>query len=326
MTINNEPQSIITGESVEKFLAHHGVKGMKWGVRKDKGHEGERAKTKTIAKLDKKYDKSLRGIQGYVKVNNAVADRINPRLDILNAKPEYKVDMTLPANSKVHAKYIAEYQEHLKKSLEEAMGDLGTNASGTQRVHLKVVGEGLDASWEAYTENIKHADAQNKFRIKPKFNKFGQIVDQTITELDDGMTHNDGVNDFLAHYGVKGMKWGVRRDRHATVKVSTNVRPGRRVGTSGGTGQKASPDAVRAAVYKQKAKQSTTDALSNKELKALLNRMQMEQQYQQLIPKTKPQKARQFVSSLLLGTGKQQASRVVNTYAAQQVDSLLKKT
>jgi hypothetical protein len=32
------------------------------------------------------------------------------------------------------------------------------------------------------------------------------------------------VEDFLEHYGVKGMKWGVRRNRSAASKLSTNAR------------------------------------------------------------------------------------------------------
>jgi hypothetical protein len=29
-----------------EFLEHHGVRGMKWGIRKDRGHHGERATDK----------------------------------------------------------------------------------------------------------------------------------------------------------------------------------------------------------------------------------------------------------------------------------------
>lgn len=130
------------------------------------------------------------------------------------------------------------------------------------------------------------------------------------------------LDDFLEHYGVKGMKWGVRRDRGPAVrtKVRTTQEPGRKVKATGGTGQKAHPDAVRAAVQKQKAKASTTDALSNKELKALINRMQMEQQYNQMRPKTPTEKTLSFVGGLLLNLGKNQTSSVAARVVTMQVN------
>lgn len=196
----------------EEFLAHHGVKGMKWGVRNDKGHEGESAKTKTIKKLDKKYDKSLSGVQGYIKVNNAVASRINPRLDAMNSKPEYQGDLT--KNPKLHKKYINEYRDNLQKSLQEAMDDIGTNASGTQRVHIVMTGEGIDTTFEAYTEAIKHdITSGGRCKIKVTFDKNGKITGQNLVPMDDAMTHSDEDETFLAHYGVPGMKWGVRKAR-----------------------------------------------------------------------------------------------------------------
>lgn len=36
------------------------------------------------------------------------------------------------------------------------------------------------------------------------------------------MTDNEELEAFLAHYGVKGMKWGVRKDRPAGVSAKTN--------------------------------------------------------------------------------------------------------
>lgn len=85
----------------------------------------------------------------------------------------------------------------------------------------------------------------------------------------------------LIHYGKKGMKWGVRNDKPATA-VTIKTRPGKLVKAKGGKRQAASEDAVTAVKLHQTAKKSTTDALSNKELQALVQRMQLEQQFSQL--------------------------------------------
>jgi len=88
----------------------------------------------------------------------------------------------------------------------------------------------------------------------------------------------------LKHHGIKGMKWGVRRPLGPTgrVEVTTITTPGKKVKAEGGSGQPAHEDAVRVATSKQKAKMSTTDSLSTKELQELVNRMNLEQQYSRL--------------------------------------------
>lgn len=311
--------------AVDDVLAHHGVKGMQWGVRKDKGHEGEQASNRKIKRLDKKYDRSLQGIQGFVKVNNAVANRINPKLDVLNAKPEYQVDMTKPEHAELHKKYINEYRGHLEKSLQEAMDDIGTNASGTQRVHLTMDGEGIETTWSGYTEAIKHDSASLQFHVKPKFNVKGQITGQNITPADKAVAHGEHtVSDILEHHGVKGMKWGVRRRSSEPTAVSVIAPAGKRVKTSGGHNHPASEDAKTAAATRQKAKASTTDSLSNHELQALVKRMQLEQQLADLSQK-RQSGAKKFVGKLLGQVGAQQAQRVGNDQAAQRIDSMLKK-
>ena len=82
-TTDEQGQSFAT-----KTLEHFGVKGMKWGVRKDRGHEGERVKTKKLKKLDKKYEREHSGVKGFIKVNNTFADKVNPMFAELSAKPE----------------------------------------------------------------------------------------------------------------------------------------------------------------------------------------------------------------------------------------------
>lgn len=135
------------------------------------------------------------------------------------------------------------------------------------------------------------------------------------------------LDDVLAHYGIKGMKWGVHRTDAqiaAARKVALKETPGKKVRASGGKGLPASVDAKRAAKMRQKAKASTTDALSTDDLKELVNRMNLEQQYARLAPKTPSQKAAKFVSEMISGVGKQQANRVANDFAGQKVGEFLK--
>lgn len=100
------------------------------------------------------------------------------------------------------------------------------------------------------------------------------------------MDRSDGigtVDSLLAHYGVKGMRWGVRRpEGSGPVAVTTRETPGRKVRASGGQGHKPSEDAVRATVLKQRAKKSSVHSLSNKDLQDLVTRMNLEKQYSTL--------------------------------------------
>lgn len=80
------------------------------------------------------------------------------------------------------------------------------------------------------------------------------------------------LEEVLAHHGIKGMKWGVRRGRN----VSANHPP--------------SEDAAKAGAAKTKAKTSGTHSLSNKELQDIVTRMNLEQQYSRLNPKNNPVK------------------------------------
>lgn len=95
--------------------------------------------------------------------------------------------------------------------------------------------------------------------------------------------------DVLAHHGVKGMHWGKRKGDSTGAESPTDVvlktRAGKLVKGSGGKNHPASEDALRVAVTRQKARKSTTDALSTKDLQELVNRMNLEQQYTTLAAK-----------------------------------------
>jgi hypothetical protein len=115
------------------------------------------------------------------------------------------------------------------------------------------------------------------------------------------------IDDVLAHFGVKGMKWGVRKSSGGgSSSAAPKPKP------------KVSEDAAAAKAAKAKAKTHSTDALSNKELQHLVNRMNLEQQYGRL-KKGNPNPGVKFARELLVGVGKQQAIKLANDAVSKQI-------
>lgn len=85
-------------------------------------------------------------------------------------------------------------------------------------------------------------------------------------------TMHEALDEVLAHYGVKGMKWGVRKDSGPQVASPSKE----------GYEKSASPDAKKANKDYATAQLKGTAALSNKDLQGLVNRMNLEQQYSRL--------------------------------------------
>lgn len=138
------------------------------------------------------------------------------------------------------------------------------------------------------------------------------------------MNVSEVVDDILAHHGVKGMRWGVRRK--ATVGSQEVIVSDRRkkIKTSGGEGRPAHPDAVRVRKIGQVGKKSGAKALSDQELRDYANRLNLEQSYKRLSYNDKSA-GQKFVAGLLGQTGKTQAQFVANEIASQQVKKQLAK-
>jgi hypothetical protein len=342
------------------FLAHYGVKGMRWGVRKQDPtapvegsaaralflrparqvlphlttgaklgvlvggagaavSPGVRAQLKEadrqikLQKLDKQWKKQFTKNKRFVDVHNSAADEMDKFLPGHNKK--YKdVDFTKPENKAAYKKYEDEYMKEFSKQYGLAAEKIyGTSPTGRS----KVTYDHDTGLIKITTKNVKHAAEDDNgdeiafflaetddtghiiknYPILPAPDDTEGAVDEIVQSVDLGavLVANLLNGDELEHYGVKGMRWGVRRETEVTTQthVDTGLRRRRtRVRTEGGESQPAHHDAVKAAVAKQIVKKSGTDALSTQELRDLANRLQVENQVGILMSS----KGKQFVA------------------------------
>ena len=307
-----------TAEFLDGFLAHYGKKGMKWGVRND-GTPHTKRSAKKEAKADAKWEKSIYTMQGAMKVHNAMAEHVNSRLGTLNDKYAGK-DLT--KDKAANDAYESEYMKLMNDGYKVAVTSVhGSSPSGKKQAVLSDDGDRI----EIRDTKVEHADfegAEPDLMILLKRDANGFIVEMNQAEL--ALAQSDLVEEFfLAHFGVKGMRWGVRKPAGSppgpASEVSFKNRPdGKKLKTTGGKEVPAHEDAKKAAVTKQIAKKSTTDALSNQELQALVTRMQLEANYKRLNEQN-VSAGRKFITKLL--TNKQQRDGALN--AASQVQDAI---
>lgn len=269
----------------------YGTKGMKWGVRHDPGHEGEKVKTKKLDKLDAKWEKSIYSTTGAVKVHNAMAEHFNSRIGALNDKhPD--ADYRKGEDSPEWKSYMADVNQLQSESYSHAVTTVhGSSPSGKKKAEYFNDGKG-DERIVVHSAHIAHAgvgEDEPDLILRVKTDEQGRITELNTAELE--LEHSGDGETFFMHYGVKGMRWGVRKDlatskggasKGPTSVVVAQKKPGTFAKAEGGKGHPLHEDAANALVARQKAKASTTDALSNVELKQAVERMRLEQQYTQL--------------------------------------------
>lgn len=205
--------------SVQDFLEHHGVKGQKWGVRNDKGHEGQRARTRRIAALDSRFARNMNSPTLYIKVHNKAAKQSND-VDIprINNKPEYK-NQDFTRDTPLRRKYYKEHQTAHINNLEKAANSFGTNASGTKKYGIM---ENDDGSWLITLRDVKHAIGVDEFVVRLKLDDKGYIIKLIPDETPLFIEQSTDITNFLSHFGIKGQKWGVRNKRgHGGRKPAT---------------------------------------------------------------------------------------------------------
>lgn len=336
------------GERAAEDLFHFGVKGMKWGVRKeDSGGSGaprERGKIKrTVTKAGVALDAGATIIrEGEKKLlflpekhRRKAASRTQTRMlaaavDV-NRSSQFKGKDVKNTRSLKRA-YFDKLQEEAKTIYAEELGISRTEAWGEfLGVDTSVATQQMRIN--AAVDKLRHADMPGETLLVMNFitDAAGFVTD--IKVPDEYLAHFADNELTLMHYGVKGMRWGVTHNPDGTTSVNqtkvkkslrktdqpvtvTQKKAGTYVKAKGGQRQTASSDAVKAQAARQKAKRSTTDSLSTKELKDTIERMRLEQEYAKLDKKVS-RKGSGFVSRLMQSPQAKQAAEDLLKKASQ---------
>lgn len=342
-------------EQGQEFVQHFGVKGMKWGVRKVRGSDSEgrsrfnpdfqkkEGRTTThdvvntlfgvavpiVAPLtipsqvrlvrkgaralggdqEARFERKANSFKTVKKIHDSAAKDLNDGLGKINKKYE-GVNLNDPKNSAKRRAYDREAKDFMAKTYQKHANAV-KSPSGKQQYDVEMRG---DDHITFTTRKVKHADGEDSVELMAIRGKGGHIID--VQWADGTMAQGEEfVQDFLEHYGVKGMKWGVRRE-HARVSTSQarTVTDKAKVKATGGTGHEAHSDAVRVAAKKQRLKKSGVAALSNRELQEVIDRTRLEDQARQAVQS----KGRKFVSKKLNTQIDQQGTRFVQREIAKK--------
>lgn len=136
--------------------------------------------------------------------------------------------------------------------------------------------------------------------------------------MSEDLAMSEKIDNFLSHFGVKGMKWGVRRQNSGG-----SASKGSKSDDSNDT---AMPSSKSIAVGVSRASGTSTDAFSNDELQALVTRMNLERQYRDLANTLSPKTGvKAFTKNLITEIAKSETSRVSKAAVSIAIENQLAK-
>ncbi len=345
-------------------LKHVGVKGMKWGVRRDLSKlNTHSARQKHLDSIDQKWVDKVNSNPKIARITRRTASRM--RKINKDVKAEYRAEygrVSMNTNPRLRSKYQARMKEEYETALyAEIYRAHKISPSRTKEVQfenrpggeirLKVVtrtNAKIDRQNYKIEKTIQKRQAKERSSVKQSAIAHADLpdpIDEDFESMefiivqdsdgfyDDVVSVTDvGLADVtvseVEHAGVKGMKWGVRRPVGKDGRV---VRTGVAPGTKTTPAKKSSAPAKKTAPAKKPASSSTTSKpkpLTDEQLRQRVQRMQLEAQYAQLSRQLNPpQKSflREFLAEPASAAAKEVSKELAKELIKTGVNAAVKR-
>ena len=290
----------------DDYLTHYGVLGMKWGVRKDRGsNNSEKLTDRKVRKEIKKTAKartkaSLKrgaGSGTARKQIKAVVDQREKELPGFRKK-------VIERQNKVQTRKLAAAIFGIPATAfaianadKIAAGAKATNYVAKNILFTTLVSVASKRQAAASAAQKGREFAETMGISAPNVIDLASDAYRVVRHEGFDMTLNKYDDDYLAHYGVLGMKWGVRKAGHPQGHQGEKTNNKRK--------KKVSIDVSEDKKQSNALLKKHPDDLSNVELKRLNNRMELESNYKRLTKtdKSKFQKGYDYVKTGLAVAG-----------------------
>lgn len=333
-----------------EYLEHYGVKGMKWGVRKDRKSSGG-------SPLTNKHIREANKVKDGKKHNQEQRAKLEWYRAELRARRK-RGDTTFPTEK--------DYKKHLKSSKKTKKTSDDTKSKNTPKIR----------SFEEGNERIRSLNSEERTKLaystsvmkKAKDNGYrdglnGKPIQFLIEQTPDGMDYlnsvademglkdlsrrkvrkfrHDDDSDYLEHYGVKGMKWGVRKDgkpqgyqggsgssrKRKKSKVSDVLDPEKRAKrrlakakknyrvsqakAEAEALEKATKTASTNSASTSPKKASSISSVSDDELRSAVARLELEKRYMTLVAERQPKSRKAQIGKVVSKAANEAASEAL---------------